>query len=1555
MSLKWSRRSTEPPPKRRLTLRPKPQKATTSLSKASTVSHVSIGLDEDHLGLSLLFSPAEPRIDFIFVHGLGGGSKKTWCKTGATEDFWPQEWLPLEEGFAHARIHSFGYDSVWTKRVDTRLDIDDFGKSLLGEINISPSLMGSDTPIVLVGHSMGGIVIKKAYSLARQDKTLSNLAARIQTICFLATPHRGSDSAQLLHKILQMANSSRAYVTDLRSSSRIIQSINDEFRQYADELRIKSFYETRKLQMGLTSTLIVEKNSATLGWPKEEQMPMNADHRSICKFDAPSDQNYVILRNAFVSIIQTLTSSYANEPITQESSETHHTDLKALKAFLDIDELPEDDFLNAEDAKLPGTCEWISTKDYYTNWIDQSYKGLRLLWLKAKPASGKSILAGHIISDLNEARSKCSYYFFKYGDHSKTKLGACFRSIAFQMALRDPRIMSALMQLEADDVKLDLENARSVWRKLFVNTIFPLVIEPQYWVIDALDECINALDCLGALLSKLDATISLRILITSRDLGPIEKEFACINVSCIESALIYPDDTFADMKSLLGAKADFILARNEQGRAELMQKILGKSRGCFLWTVLVVNELSNAHGEDEVDRILDEVPRDMESLYARSLEMMSRAARSKDIAKAVLRWATCTTRPLTTTELDDALRIDVGHSFANLADSIETRCGQLVNVDRSGRVQMVHETARAYLLQEDLESEFAVSRGTAHTRMARTCLQYLISDEMRPPRSRRKGSATPASLKRSPLSVYACDSFSYHLARADVSSNDILALVYNFLKLNVLSWIEVVAQLKNLMALVRAANNLKKYLDRCSVARSPLGREMSAIRSWTTDLVRIAAKFGNALVTSPSSIYWLLPPFCPIDTAVHGVSNPGRKLSVEGVSPKYWDDRFSCIEFRDSRTTAVASGSDYFAVGLSSGKVVLYSCATCQQYKVLDHGEQIRLLLFEEGSTLLVSCGNRSIQVWDVACNDPVPIHQFTTPQRILDLTIIDGSVTVALSSNRIAAWNIQNGATEPERPWYDSESNTALRLVPSAVSISAEHQMMAISYRGRPIILWDLREDTYYGNCGKKPPGGASGPYPYWATALVFNPNQAIDLLAATYQDGDLVLLDPFSDRIMVRFRADCHTLAASPNGRLLVSANSLGVIQVYEFDTLKVLYRIQTQACDIRQLAFNREGLRFLDVRGTQCNIWEPPILLREHVGNETNSDSLSSSTQPALVDISAPKTPPKVTAIVLHPTENIAICGNDDRTLTLYQLETGTSIGDLVHNRASCAIRTLILWDVNNLILSADASNLIVAWRVDLLQSETTAITFEGRLNCGRSIVQLCAGKDPTRFIVTTHNSDHLWSLSSQEIDSRIDASRRTGQWIQHPRSDQHVLRVEATSLCICCWDDWTHTITVDLDVATSALHVKSLSPCLNGQYILIELSEEYGAEDTKSLHLLPTSILRTDDASALAPHDHSTNAIPNFATLCEHISHVLGFSNDSTMIFLSTNHWVCSIDLENLYTNPSSYSRHFFVPYDWFSGVRNIVCGVSRDRSLVFARHDAVSCVRGGLDYVEVVEV
>jgi hypothetical protein len=90
------------------------------------------------LGLNLLFAPPEPIVDFVFVHGLGGGSRKTWSKGQDPTLFWPKEWLSRDPEFKQVRLHSFGYDADWAERRESILDIYGFGKNLLAALQSSP-------------------------------------------------------------------------------------------------------------------------------------------------------------------------------------------------------------------------------------------------------------------------------------------------------------------------------------------------------------------------------------------------------------------------------------------------------------------------------------------------------------------------------------------------------------------------------------------------------------------------------------------------------------------------------------------------------------------------------------------------------------------------------------------------------------------------------------------------------------------------------------------------------------------------------------------------------------------------------------------------------------------------------------------------------------------------------------------------------------------------------------------------------------------------------------------------------------------------------------------------------------------------------------------------------------------------------------------------------------------------------------------------------------------------------------------------------------------------
>ena len=147
--------------------------------------------------------------------------------------------------------------------------------------------------------------------LAQQDPTLRDLAARIHSIYFLATPHRGSDLAGTLTKILAVTYGQKAFVQEIERNSTTVEAINDAFRHFGGSVHLHSFYETKSLAKWGFQAMIVDKHSAVLGYPNEQSVPLNADHRTVCKFSSTADMNYITLRNALSSTVDAIAAEGA--------------------------------------------------------------------------------------------------------------------------------------------------------------------------------------------------------------------------------------------------------------------------------------------------------------------------------------------------------------------------------------------------------------------------------------------------------------------------------------------------------------------------------------------------------------------------------------------------------------------------------------------------------------------------------------------------------------------------------------------------------------------------------------------------------------------------------------------------------------------------------------------------------------------------------------------------------------------------------------------------------------------------------------------------------------------------------------------------------------------------------------------------------------------------------------------------------------------------------------------------------------------------------------------
>ena len=550
--------------------------------------------------------------------------------------------------------------------------------------------------------------------------------------------------------------------------------------------------------------------------------------------------------------------------------------------------------------------------------------------------------------------------------------------------------------------------------------------------------------------------------------------------------------------------------------------------------------------------------------------------------------------------------------------------------------------------------------------------------------------------------------------------------------------------------------------------------DLKDAKSWISDLIRVSAKFGDALIASPTTIYTVIPAFCPSSSAIYRTGLSIRRLSVVGLNETLWGDCLSCIEFR-TQVSCVCRGDNFFVVGTTSGIAVLYHAVTGQEYKTLRHSEMLNLLCLISPLNMVVCGGIKTITVWHIHTGERV--HTFEAPRRCISLWYNEGHLIAACDKNFIASWDLRAGGTRQLDQSWDPENDSTegpLRRPPSAISISLEHKMLAAAYPGRPIVLWDLEENAYYGTCGKKLTDGETSKH--LVTALAFNPNQELELLAVSYLDGELVLLDPFRDDTLEATRANCPKLAASPDGRLLAGAAGYGLIDIYEFETLQLVYRIRSSNIYIKQLEFSEDSLRLMDIRGSQCNVWEPPM----HKVSGSESDENAHS-----IGASPPKVRVKISAMLLPGTAELSthiICGKEDGSVCAYDLQTGSQISTLYQHKSRVHILGWI--SDRNAVVSIDSSNLILAWKVETSKRRELVLggrSLHARLQRGNTITQFVPSPDARKFILSTRDSDHLWSLEEQREEYHRDSSDPgIRKWLQHPHSQDHVLCIDGRTV-------------------------------------------------------------------------------------------------------------------------------------------------------------------------------
>lgn len=1234
--------------------------------------------------------------------------------------------------------------------------------------------------------------------------------------------------------------------------------------------------------------------------------------------------------------------------------------LRDLQEYLDVRDKPDDDLIELEDLALPGSASWYLKRSTFREWRDgplyktlspasPSYpENLKMLWLNAMPGVGKSVLTSQIINHLEALNLDCCYYFFSLEARSKSTVSGLLRSIAYQMALLNPHVRQKLLRLKESGVQLDNNKEKLIWRKLFVAGIFTCrVDQPQYWIIDALDEC-RDFDNLLTMLSKIEAVFPLRIFITSRPLPHIKNKMLALGSRVWEHNFGVDDIRHNIRRYIEDGPHSHILSRvSAVRRRDLTEKILDKSEGCFLWVELVMQELEkHGYSTEGVERILDQVPPGMDRLYTRTIsEIMETDEEGRKVAEAILSIVVCAIHPLTVAELANALKI---HLRINLLEhTIKSSCGNLIYVDKGGHVCLVHQTARDYLLKHGLYEAFKTNSTNAHQSLAIICLEYLRSTQMRPVRMLASPGPSTVRINRrlqsSPFAQYACMHFSDHLRRSSSDDDILLDSVYRFLTTNGLSWVEHVAASDKLSVLVLASQNLRGFLQARAKHKPLIDKKSQCIQRWSIDLIRIVAKFGKHLVRLPQSIYGLIPPLAPRESAIVSQYDSRRGIDILGISNASWDDRLCGISFHGKTATAVACGESTFAVGLNNGAVFIYDNATFQELRSFQHQEAIKILHYSSTGDLLVSAGMRRVKLWNVFEGLNIWEEKTTAEPLALTFTNEDRNIVGITRNNILVVRDTANGRPL-KRIVRKYPSGRGINLFQGGdiecASFDVASKMLATVHRGHPIVLSDLDTDEELGQC--EPDMGADtfdlDPVEVLepAMAVEFCPNSDINLLAVVYRDGALATFDPSAQVLVEKVHDfEVEKLSCSPDGRTLAVGDSSGMILLYETETLRLLYRIIHKSnLAIRTIAFSADSKRLIDIRESQCNVWEPPVLMRtEPQETESMSDMLPTHDD----NLGTDKDVVEITSIASTACGEFIICGMDNGWVVLYETDTGERM-QLLYEHATGSWISQINISIRA-IASIGGTNELVVKRYPTENSWTC----EGLLHLHYSepIRQMLFDRIGSRLLVALNGSVIQYDLATDGASRRFHDTP-DAMWANDPTNADRIFAIQHNMVTLHSWDDLSALSTLGkADICLmeeSQLSVRHVADISGKQDLGIVLSSS-GKRIVNTLTLVLDCSSFSTDGDALQAFE------PVVLSISTKVEHIIGVQGNK-LYFLDKDLWVCSVALG---TKGAKCAHHMFIPDEWLKANNRPLLLLTAKGKLVLVKRDEVIVIKRPFTY------
>ncbi|KAK5660350.1 hypothetical protein OQA88_12891 [Cercophora sp. LCS_1] len=769
--------------------------------------------DSIGLGLTVLVEPERPNLDVVFVHGFTGSPTKTWThKKGDASDgrdasnddttsgeppsksrkvsfslpirhrspkpelerpvFWPRDLLP--KTLPDARVLTYGYDTHIRHKVfgpaPNRMTLGDFARDLLVSLEAQRRPQPS-RPILFICHSLGGNVAKEMLrqSHCSADVDMQSISKATVGAVFFGTPHHGADPRGLTENLLEGLikalgfRSNNQIVDALLPTADALPKLNDEFSTLALRLQWRIYCFQEACEVKLLGKRIVENTSSSLGiGALETRQHINRNHMDICRFKGLDDPEYQKVSAALGRTTAGIKPQAEASVLHETLSGSQRTTLYESLGFKLIDSR----FRSVKRAHA-NTCRWFLKSQEYRDWLntEKRHDHNGFLWIKGKPGAGKSTLMKFIYANFRSGlRSKIFFFFNARGEEIEKTTVGMYRSLLSQLLDErlNLRVAFDAAGLMSRDATSDHEWNLELLKQVFEEAVLRLErSDPVTCFIDALDECdeTEIRDMVGFLeqlaQSAMEKGIKFKVIFSSRHYPHITI------IKGVSLVLESREEHTSDIQNYINSVLR-VNARDGHDGEQILDQIQEKASGVFMWVVLVVDILNQAHDQGRPSRYLlrklQALPDNLHDLFR---DILTRDQNNRGELLLCLQWVLFARRPLTPVELYYAIHLgtapqdldgkpepeqaklfitNFSKGLAEVVDASSKKSSAARNSPRGSRmfVQFIHESVRDFLLKEgglktlwpNLGEKFEAE---SHERLKRCCDQYLCTTETKAP------------------------------------------------------------------------------------------------------------------------------------------------------------------------------------------------------------------------------------------------------------------------------------------------------------------------------------------------------------------------------------------------------------------------------------------------------------------------------------------------------------------------------------------------------------------------------------------------------------------------------------------------------------------------------------------------------------------------------------------------------------------------------------------------------------------------------------------------------